>query len=98
MSAFSPAWKLGGYVGNTEVFAATLMGVAIADADVAAFAGLSGVQQIALGGTHASFASLQALARIPGLASLVLCNSPISDSELHALEAAGPAIGLIPAG
>ena len=84
--------KGGGYVWDAEVFAVTLMDVAVSDDEALMLCKLAGVQQIALDASRLSFSTLQRLARIPGLNSLVLNHSPLGDQQIDALVTIGPQI------
>jgi hypothetical protein len=84
----------GGYVWEPEVFA-VILGKARTDEEVAVLQGLAGVQQIALNATSLSFPTLEAVARIPGLESLVLGGARLTDRQLAALQGIGPEIELV---
>ena len=79
----------GGFVWDAEVFAVTLMDVAIIDTEAKALAGLVGVQQIAMDCSKTSLATLCEIAAIPGLQSLVLCNATLKEDEVTLLSAVG---------
>lgn len=79
----------GGYVWDAEVFTVTLMNVAINDAEATALMSLVGIEQIAMDCSKVSFATLRAIAGIPGLRSLVLCNPALEETELKELAAIG---------
>jgi hypothetical protein len=85
----------GGYVWEREIFAVTLMGVAVADAEAAPLAGLTGVQQIALNASRLSLATLQKLAGIPGLRSLVLSGITLTQEQQLLLEGCGPRVEVV---
>lgn len=87
----------GGYVWEAEVFAVTLMEVAVADSDALPLADLVGVQQIALDGSRVSLATLQKIAMIPGLRSVVLCNPTLDARGLQSLRAFGPEVQIVEA-
>lgn len=87
----------GGYVWDAEVFAVTLMGVAVADVDARPLADLVGVQQIALDGSRVSLGTLQKIAMIPGLRSLVLCNPTLDAQGLRSLQGLGPEVQVVEA-
>ncbi|MDT4329302.1 hypothetical protein ACQE3E_07205 [Methylomonas sp. MED-D] len=76
----------GGYCWDAEIFAVTLIDVAVADTDAAILCGLVGVQQVALNASLLSFPVLERIAQIPGLQSLVLNVPAVSESELDALK------------
>jgi hypothetical protein len=76
----------GGYCWDAENFAVTLMDVAVEDSDAAILCELVGVQQIALNASLLSFLALERIAQIPGLQSLVLNVSTVSESELDTLK------------
>lgn len=76
----------GGYCWDAEIFAVTLMDVAVADSDAAILCGLVGVQQVALNASLLSFSVLERIAKIPGLQSLVLNVPTVAESELEALK------------
>jgi len=84
--------KGGGYVWDAEVFAVTLMDVQVNDVDAQPLCKLVGVQQIAIEASRLSFPTLQSLARIPGLESLVLNHSSLTPQQVEALVAIGPEI------
>ncbi len=80
---------------DAEVFAVTLMDVAVTDTDAMPLTGLVGVQQIALDCSRVSIGALQKIAEIPGLQSLVLCN-PVFDAEgLKILQEIGPEVQVV---
>jgi hypothetical protein len=79
----------GGSVWEPEVFAVTLIDVDVDDEQALQLCGLSGVEQIAINAKGLSAATLQALARIDGLKSLVLKNPSITDANLIAPNAIG---------
>jgi len=85
----------GGYVWESEIFAIVLMDIAIADQEAASLCGLIGVEQIALNGSRLAFATLQSIASIPGLQSLVLSGVNLSDDQHSLLKHCGPEIELI---
>jgi hypothetical protein len=76
----------GGYCWDAEVFAVTLIDVAIVDADASIICGLFGVQQMALNASKLSFPALERIAQISGLQSLVLNAPVVSESELDSLK------------
>ena len=78
----------GGYVWEPEIFAVTLMGVAVADAEAAILSGLTGVQQVALNASRVSLPTLQKIAGIPGLRSLVLSGITLAQSSSCRLKVA----------
>jgi len=85
----------GGYVWEPEVFAVTLMDVAFEDSQVTRLCGLTGVEQIALNASRLSFDTLQRIARIPDLQSLVLSSIHLTDDQQSALEALGPEVEIV---
>ena len=85
----------GGSVWEPEVFAVTLIDVDVEDEQALQLCGLSGVEQIAINAEGLSSATLQALARIEGLKSLVLKNPSITDPDLMALNASGSRIEIV---
>ncbi len=85
----------GGFVWDAEVFAVTLMDVAIIDAEAKALAGLVGVQQIAINCSKTSLATLCEIAAIPGLQSLVLCNPTLEEDEVKLLSAVGAEVQVV---
>jgi len=85
----------GGYVWDAEVFAVTLMDVAVPDAEVRELAGLVGVSQIAMDASRVSIDTLAKIAAIPGLESLVLCNAACDPQELEALQSFGPDVEVV---
>lgn len=86
--------SIGGGCVWEEYFAVSLIDVATTDRDVADIPDLRGVQQIALDARNLSFPVLAAIARIPGLESLVLSHAALSDPQLQALQAAVPEVVL----
>jgi len=87
--------SIGGGCVWEEYFAVSLMDVAATDRDVADLPDLRGVQQIALDALNLSFPVLVAIARIPGLESLVLSHAALSDSQLQTLQAAVAEVVLV---
>jgi len=85
----------GGYVWEAEIFAVTLMDVAVADAEAATLSGLTGVEQIALNASHVSFPTLQKIAGIPGLRSLVLSGITLAQEQQLLLESCGPKVEVV---
>ncbi len=85
----------GGYVWDAEVFAVTLMDVAVADIEARALAGLVGVLQIALDCSRVSIRTLREIAAIPGLQSLVLRNPACRPEELDSLRSVGPDVDVV---
>lgn len=85
----------GGYLWDAEIFAITLMGVAVDDADARILVGLVGVQHIALDGSQVSLETLKEIASIAGLQSLVLCKPVLSHAELASLQAVGPTVDVV---
>jgi len=75
----------GGYCWDAEIFAVTLMDVAVLDQDAKILCGLVGVQQVALNASLLSFSVLEEIAQIPGLQSLVLNVPAISEPEIDSL-------------
>jgi len=82
----------GGYVWEREFFGVMLMDVAIADTEAANLCGLTGVQQIVLNASRLSFATLQKIASIPGLESLVLSGITLSRKQRSQLASGGPKV------
>jgi hypothetical protein len=82
----------GGYCWDAEIFAVTLMDVAVADPEAAMLCGLVGVQQIALNASLLSFPIVERVAHIPGLKSLVLNTPSISEVELDVLKRVVPKV------
>lgn len=82
----------GGYVWDTEVFAVTLMDVAVDDDKAIALCGLRGVQQIALDASRLSVATITALAGIQGLQSLALSGRKLTDNQRNEFDRFGPEI------
>lgn len=82
----------GDYVWDAEVFAVTLMDVAVTDGDANSLCQLTGIQQIALDSSLIGITTLRKLASIPGLQSLVLCKHRLSSAEIGTLRACGPAV------
>ncbi|OOG45949.1 hypothetical protein [Rhodanobacter sp. C01] len=87
----------GGYVWEPEIFAVTLMKVPVTDTQVAGLQDLRGVQQIALNASNLSFAAVEAIARIPALASLVLSGSTFSTEQVAKLQLICPEVLLVAA-
>ena len=85
----------GGYVWDEEFFSVTLFDVPALDSDIAALSKLRGVQQVALNASNLSFPTIESIARIPDLQSLVLCQQNLSDEQVHALRLLGPDIELV---
>lgn len=85
----------GGFVWDAEVFAVTLMDVAITDAEAKALAGLVGVQQIAMDCSKTSLATLCEIAAIPGLQSLMLCNPTLGEDEMKLLSSVGAEVDVV---
>jgi hypothetical protein len=85
----------GGYVWEPETFAVTLMKVPVTDTQVVSLQDLRGVQQIALNASNLSFATLEAIARIPALASLVLSGSTLSAEQVAKLQLICPEVLLV---
>ena len=85
----------GGYVWEPEVFAVTLMDVTPEDTQVTRLCGLTGVKQIALNASRLSFDTLQRIARIPGLQSLVLSDIHLTADQQSTLEALGPEVEIV---
>ncbi len=85
----------GGYVWEPEIFAVTLMDVPVADEEAATLSGLTGVQQIALNASHVSFPTLQKIARISGLRSLVLSGITLRQEQQLLLESCGPRVEVV---
>ena len=85
----------GGSVWDADVFAVTLMDVAVTDSDAMSLAGLVGIQQIALDCSRLSISTLRSIAAIRGLQSLVLCNPVFAAEDLLALQAVGPEVQVV---
>jgi len=85
----------GGYVWEPEVFAITLMAVALVDAEAAILDGLTGVRQIALNASRLSFPLVEKVASIPGLRSLVLSRITLTREQLLVLERCGPKVEVV---
>jgi DNA-binding transcriptional LysR family regulator len=85
----------GGYVWDAEVFAVTLIDVAITDSDAMALSGLTGVQQIALDSSNVSTGVLNKIAAIAGLQSLVVCNPAFNAGDLEQLQVVGPEVQVV---
>ena len=85
----------GGYIWDAEVFAVTLMGVALPDANVIGLVGLVGVSQIAMDASRVSIDTLAKIAAIPGLQSLVLCNAVCDPRQLESLLSIGPDVEFV---
>lgn len=85
----------GGYCWDAEIFAVTLMDVAVADQDARILCGLVGVQQVALNASLLSFSVLEGIAQIPGLQSLVLNVPALSETELDSLKRFVPEVQVL---
>lgn len=85
----------GAYVWEPEIFAVTLMEVAVADIEAATLSGLAGVQQIALNASRLSYPTLQGIAGIPGLRSLVLSGVILTPEQRKLLESCGPRVEVV---
>jgi|GEM_PF-1903924 len=85
----------GGYVWEAEVFAVTLLGVPVNDDGALSLCNLVGVQQIAVEPSALPFSTLQRLALIPGLESLVLNHALLTPQQEEALRSIGPEIELV---
>ncbi len=82
----------GGYVWDAEVFAVTLMDVSPDEELVHALCSLTGVQQIAIEASRLQLESLVRLVTIPGLSSLVLNHSRLTDEDVALLTSIGPEV------
>lgn len=82
----------GGYVWDAECFAVTLMENLPSEALLQSLNDLKGVQQIAIEASTLKFDALMRLASIPGLQSLVLNHSGLSDKDAERLASVGPEI------
>jgi hypothetical protein len=71
------------------------MDVACDDSQVSRLCGLTGVEQIALNASRLSFDTLQRIAGIPELQSLVLSGVHLTVDQQSALEALGPEIEVV---
>jgi hypothetical protein len=85
----------GSYVWEPEIFAVTLMDVAVADVEAAILSGLAGVQQVALNASRVSLPTLQKIAGIPGLRSLVLSGITLAQEQQLLLESCGPRVEVV---
>lgn len=85
----------GAYVWDADIFAVTLFEVPVADSDAAPLSELQGVQQIALNASNLTFPTIESIARIPGLESLVLCQDNLTPEQVSALKLVGPEIELV---
>lgn len=65
------------------------------DSQVVILKGLCGVQQIALDASNLSFSTIDVIAHIPELKSLVLSRFSLSAQQIKALQLIGPEIVLI---
>jgi len=84
----------GGYVWEPEIFVISLMDSAISDGDSTFLLNLHGVKQIALNASRLSISGLRAIAGIPGLESLVLAKTTVSEEQLLLLGQIGPEVQL----
>lgn len=85
----------GGYVWEPEIFAVTLMKVAVADSEAVILSGLTGVQQVAVNASRLSFPTLQRIASIAGLRSLVLSGINLTHEQQLVLESCGPKVEVV---
>ena len=85
----------GGYVWEPEIFAVTLIDVLVTDSQVLCLQSLQGVEQIALNASNLSFPTIEAIARIPALASLVLSGSTLSIEQVAKLRLIWPDVVLV---
>jgi len=85
----------GGYVWERETFAVMLMDVAIKDQEAVSLCGLTGVEQIALNASRLAFTTLQRIASIPGLQSLVLSGTILPENQRVLLGRLGPKVEVI---
>lgn len=85
--------ELGGsYVWEPEVFAVSLLDVAVGDANAKPLAELVGVGQIAIDATDIELGTLIEIAAVPGLTSLVIKDGSVAEEGLSKLEAMYPAL------
>lgn len=82
----------GGYVWDAEVFAVTLMDTVVQDGFAAQLCGLYGIQQIALDASELSYSAVKALASIPGLQSLVLNHSTLTEPQRREVRQLSPEV------
>lgn len=85
----------GGYVWEPEIFAVTLMDIAVSAREASVLIGLTGIDQIAINVANISTTALKSIARIPGLKSLVITGRNIGTEELGTLQSLGPEIEII---
>jgi|SRR3954471_3137565 hypothetical protein len=85
----------GGYVWEREIFAVILMDVAITDAEAVILTGLTGVQQIVLNASRLSVPTLQKIASIAGLGSLVLSGITLTPAQQLLLQRCGPKVEVV---
>lgn len=85
----------GGYVWDAELFAVTLIDVAIVDVEARNLVELVGVAQIAIDCSKMSIDTLREIAAIPRLQSLVLYNSPYGPGLIKMLQALGPDVEVV---
>ena len=85
----------GGYVWESEIFAVMLIDVAIQDQQAASLCGLTGVEQIALNASRLAFTTVQSIASIPGLQSLVLSGMILTEGQRVLLDRLGPKVEVI---
>lgn len=85
----------GGYVWESEMFAVTLIDVAVQNDEAASLCGLTGVEQIALNASQLAFATIQRIASVPGLQSLVLSGITLTVEEQALLESLGPKVKMV---
>ncbi|MEO0577353.1 MAG: hypothetical protein AAFZ58_01575, partial [Pseudomonadota bacterium] len=85
--------ELGGsYVWEPEVFAVSLLDVAVGDANAKPLEELVGVGQIAIDATDIELGTLIEIAAVPGLTSLVIKDGSVAEEGLSKLEAMYPAL------
>jgi hypothetical protein len=82
----------GGYVWEPEIFSVTLINVLASDAQVAVLSHLQGVEQIALNCSNLSFGTIESIARIVGLCSLVLQQPALTPEQLQVLRRIVPEV------
>ena len=85
----------GGYVWDAEVFAVSLLDVAVSEVEVDSLYQLQGMQQLAINAEVLSFNAIVRMAKIPKLESLVLANHNLSLRQVEDLKSYGPNIELI---
>ena len=80
---------------DSPIFGVNLITADPTDDDVVDVPDLTGVEVVALNARQLSFPALHAIARIPGLYSLVISNYSLTDAQIDVLRASVPDLMLI---